>query len=177
MATVHIIHGFIGAGKTTFAKRLERETSAKRFTPDEIIVERYGKDLSVEEIRKANLAVKKEIWKEVERAVQQERDVILDYGLWKKQKRTELVRNVEKIGGKPVVYRVTCDPAIMKQRALSRNEDGNNLTITSKRYDMYRERFEPMDEDEEHIKICKSPMEKGGNYRRPPALQKNEGEV
>ena len=153
MATIYIIHGFIGAGKTTFAKRLEKETGAKRFTPDEIIAKRYGKNLSVEEIRNVNLTVKEEIWKEVEVAIQQEQNVILDYGLWKKQQRVELVQKVQKLGGKPIVYEVICDPIIMKQRALKRNEDGD-MAITPERYDMYYQRFEPMDEDEERITIC-----------------------
>lgn len=30
-----LIHGFLGAGKTTFAKRLEEEEKALRFTHDE----------------------------------------------------------------------------------------------------------------------------------------------
>ena len=155
MTTIYIIHGFIGAGKTTFAKRLEKETGAKRFTPDEIIVKRYGKNLSEEEIRNANLTVKEEIWKEVETAIQQEQDVILDYGLWKKQQRIELIQKVQKLGGKPIVYEVICDPIIMKQRALERNED-SDIAITPERYDMYYQRFEPMGEDEECITVCSS---------------------
>lgn len=35
MATAHLIHGYIGAGKTTFARRLETELPAVRFTHDE----------------------------------------------------------------------------------------------------------------------------------------------
>jgi len=158
MATIYIVHGFIGSGKTTIAKRLEKETSAKRFTPDEIIAKRYGKNLSVEEIRDANLTVKEEIWKEVESAIKQGRDVILDYGLWKKQQRIELIQKVQKLGGKPIVYEVICDSVIMKQRALERDEDGD-IAITPERYDMYYKRFESMDEDEERITVCKSPMD------------------
>jgi tRNA uridine 5-carbamoylmethylation protein Kti12 len=35
MATAHLIHGFLGAGKTTFARQLERELRAIRFSQDE----------------------------------------------------------------------------------------------------------------------------------------------
>ncbi|MCY7392641.1 MAG: ATP-binding protein, partial [Leptolyngbyaceae cyanobacterium CAN_BIN12] len=35
MTTLHLLHGFTGAGKTTFAKQLALEISAIRFTPDE----------------------------------------------------------------------------------------------------------------------------------------------
>jgi SpoVK/Ycf46/Vps4 family AAA+-type ATPase len=32
MATAHLLHGYIGVGKTTLARRLEDELSAVRFT-------------------------------------------------------------------------------------------------------------------------------------------------
>ena len=31
----HIVIGFIGSGKTTFARKLEKETGAVRFTKDQ----------------------------------------------------------------------------------------------------------------------------------------------
>lgn len=152
MSTVYLIHGFIGSGKTAFAKRLEKKTGAKRFTPDEIIVKRYGRELSVDKIRKANLLVKKEIWQEVEICIQNGRDVILDYGLWKKRQRVDLIDKVKKAGGKPVMYEVLCKPSMMKQRALQRKNIGD-VVISPERYDMYYQRFEPMSEDEERITI------------------------
>lgn len=152
MSTVYIIHGFIGAGKTIFAKKLEKETDAKRFTPDEIIAKRYGKNLSVEEIRNANLSVKDEIWKEVKDLIQHGQDVIMDYGLWKKQQRIDMVNKVQELGGKAVIYEMACNPLLMKQRALQRTNDGDTA-ITSERYDMYYQRFEPMGEGEERITI------------------------
>ena len=38
----HIIIGFIGSGKTTFARKLEKETGAIRFTKDEWMVRVFG---------------------------------------------------------------------------------------------------------------------------------------
>jgi hypothetical protein len=35
MSTAHLIHGFLGAWKTTFAKKLEAELGAVRFSQDE----------------------------------------------------------------------------------------------------------------------------------------------
>lgn len=37
--TLHLIHGYLGAGKTTFARKLEIDTKALRFTLDEWIVQ------------------------------------------------------------------------------------------------------------------------------------------
>ena len=42
MPNLHLIYGFAGAGKTTFARKLEAEISAIRFTHDEWMVKLYG---------------------------------------------------------------------------------------------------------------------------------------
>ena len=44
MATIHLMTGFIGFGKTTLAKKMEKELSAVRLTHDEIMLERYGRN-------------------------------------------------------------------------------------------------------------------------------------
>src|SRR5688572_8578404 len=41
VATAHLIHGFVGAGKTTFAKRLAAETGAIRLSMDEWYLRLY----------------------------------------------------------------------------------------------------------------------------------------
>src|SRR2546421_108333 len=48
MATVHLIHGFLGSGKTTFARQLEESLPAIRFTHDEWMSRIYGEDPPVE---------------------------------------------------------------------------------------------------------------------------------
>ena len=42
-AEIHLIHGFMGFGKTTLAKQLEKSLPAIRFTHDEIMLNRYGR--------------------------------------------------------------------------------------------------------------------------------------
>lgn len=50
--TAHLIIGFIGSGKTTFSKKLEKETGALRFTKDEYLkskkkpLELHGKNIT-----------------------------------------------------------------------------------------------------------------------------------
>lgn len=48
MATLHMMCGLPGAGKTTLARRLEREHRALRLTPDEWVTPLYGPELSQE---------------------------------------------------------------------------------------------------------------------------------
>jgi len=48
MATAHLIDGFLGAGKTTFARQLERDLPGIRFTHDEWMARLYGDDPPVD---------------------------------------------------------------------------------------------------------------------------------
>ena len=45
---VYIICGFIGAGKTTFAKKLEEKTGAVRITKDEWSIRLIGNDPTID---------------------------------------------------------------------------------------------------------------------------------
>jgi len=45
---VYMLYGFVGAGKTVFAKKLEKETGALRFTNDEWMISLYGNNPSAE---------------------------------------------------------------------------------------------------------------------------------
>lgn len=63
--TAHLVFGFLGAGKTTLAKRLERQHRAVRFTPDEWMARQFGEDPLAdifEEKATAILEVMQPIW-------------------------------------------------------------------------------------------------------------------
>ena len=44
----YILCGFIGAGKTTFARKLEKETKAIRITKDEWIIQIFGNKITLD---------------------------------------------------------------------------------------------------------------------------------
>ena len=52
MPTVHMIHGYLGAGKTTLALKMEQELPAIRFTHDEWMTRMYGDDPPVDQFRR-----------------------------------------------------------------------------------------------------------------------------
>jgi predicted ATPase len=47
-ATVYVLCGFIGAGKTTFAKQLEAQTGAVRITKDEWLIRIVGNEPAID---------------------------------------------------------------------------------------------------------------------------------
>lgn len=80
MAAVHLIVGYMGFGKTFFARRLERELPAVRFTHDGFMHALYGRNLPEEEFRDAWQRVDALIWKLAEQTVKAGAHAILDYG-------------------------------------------------------------------------------------------------
>ena len=85
MATIHLMCGFMGFGKTTIAKQIEKNFSAVRFTHDEIMLERYGREPN--DFQAKYKIVDDFILNEAEKCIKQGQNVVLDYGLWTHEKR------------------------------------------------------------------------------------------
>ena len=87
MAAIHLLVGFIGFGKTTIARRMEKELGAKRLTHDDIMVERFGRNPT--DFQEKYKIVDDFIKAEAEKSILEGNDVIMDYGFWSHQKRQE----------------------------------------------------------------------------------------
>ena len=103
---VYIICGFIGAGKTTFAKKLELKTGAIRITKDEWLMKLFGHNPRVEGFEEYDEKIcelsNNIAFQFVERGI----DVIIDDGFWVKKQRDEMRERIEKAGAKAVLYYV-----------------------------------------------------------------------
>lgn len=84
MPTVHMIHGFVGAGKTTFAKKLEQEIRAVRFSPDEWMCDLYGNNPPAGTFREYENNIRAVVRKIAGKVLAAGADVILDEGFWTK---------------------------------------------------------------------------------------------
>jgi predicted kinase len=89
MATAHLIHGYLGAGKTTFARRLEKDLPAVRFTHDEWMARLYGDDPPVDEFPAVYGRVSEQIDKLWPRCLELGLDVVLDLNFWSRRQRDE----------------------------------------------------------------------------------------
>ncbi len=106
--TLTLMVGLPGAGKTTRAKELERETGAIRFTPDEWHLFLFGDDFH--DPREHALhdqrhdRVEQLMWGLGKRLLAQGVSVILDYGFWAREQREEKFREARARAGQKDVF-------------------------------------------------------------------------
>jgi predicted kinase len=104
MATLHLIVGLPCSGKTTYAKKLELEQSALRFTPDEWHTRLFGLDLEHPEHDARHDLIEEIMWDVAARALQLGNNVILDFGFWGKSEREEYRTRAARVGANTVIH-------------------------------------------------------------------------
>ena len=151
MSTAHLLFGYIGSGKTTLAKELERQHNAVRFTPDEWMARLFGEDPPAEVFQeKASviLDIMEPMWI---RCLSLGVDVILDYGFWRRSDRDRARQLVREVGAVPLLWRLDCPDEEGRERVALRNRaDHRSLYIASATFDLLKGRVEPIEPDEDH---------------------------
>ena len=151
--TVYLICGFIGAGKTTFAKKLEEKTGAVRITKDEWSIRLIGNDPTIEGYAEHDHRII-ELSRDVAfQLVEKGIDVIIDEGFWAKQQRVELGKRIEEMGAKAVIYYLDTPIEVIRERVVERNSHVNHdsFMISGELLDHYLQFWQPPSEDEGHI--------------------------
>ena len=150
MPSIHLMCGFIGFGKTTIAKRLEKELPAVRFTHDEIMLERYGRN--PDDFQAKYKLVDEYIRKQAKQAIVQGQNVILDYGFWNRANRKEYWEWAKALTPDVVFEAVDCDVELAKKRALKRSvENPQELFIDEVCFDALLKKYEPISDNEKLI--------------------------
>lgn len=147
--TLHLIHGYIGAGKTTLARRLERELPGIRFSADEWMVSLYGVDPPESEYRAAQERVRGVMERCWRRCLELGQHVILDGGAWKRSERDHLRAAAAEVGAEFRLYALSLPDEEALARVLARNErEPGHLHVAENTYRVLRSQFEPLGEDE-----------------------------
>jgi predicted kinase len=108
MPTAHSIHGYLGVGKTTFARQLERDTLAIRFSHDEWMVRLYGDNPPVERFADYYRRVYEQIEEIWPRCLNFGVDVVLDFGFWSRDERDATREKISELGAVARLYRLNC---------------------------------------------------------------------
>jgi predicted kinase len=114
-ATLYLIVGLPGAGKTTKARQLEVESPALRFTPDEWMKALFGRNVPAER----DALEGRLIWIAL-RALQLHTNVVLDFGFWGKDERSSLRWIARQIGAKSQVIYLPIDRETQHKRVQMR---------------------------------------------------------
>lgn len=142
-----MIHGFVGVGKTTFAKKLEQDTNAIRFSPDEWMVDLFGQNPSAERFQEYFEKIEKVIWKIVRRCISVGADVILDFGFWTQAERDHCRDFARQAGAEVVIYSLHCPENVLRTRVAKRTSEmpEGALVINDHAINLFKKRFEPVD--------------------------------
>lgn len=162
-----MIHGFLGAGKTTFARSLEAALPALRFTHDEWMSRLFGDDPPAEQFPELYRRVSSQIDDLWPRCVRLGIDVVLDVNFWSRRERDETRSMAAAIGAETRLYQLLCPEEVAWRRVEQRNVDlRGSLFISRSTFDLLRSRFEPLDEDE--VRITKTEPRDAGFREQCP---------
>jgi predicted kinase len=145
-----LICGLPCAGKTTLAKRIERERSALRLTPDEWIARLFGAEISTEALDAARDPVEAALWDLAARVLGLGVDVILDFGFWSRQEREEFRARAAALGARIEVHFLDVPEEILLKRLAARNAQPppGTFAIDEARLMLWARDFEPPGADE-----------------------------
>lgn len=151
----HLIHGYLAAGKTTFARRLSVETGAILLSDDEWYLHLYTDGTPTEHLddvlyRRLRSQLD-ELWPQLlTRGV----DVVLDFGFWRRADRDRARALATKASAAPVLYNVVCDEKTARRRLAERNADpAGSFLLQGAAYDHLRTKFEDLGDDEAYAVV------------------------
>ena len=152
MPTAHLIHGYLGAGKTTFAKRLEADLPALRFSHDDWMSRLYGEDPPEADFAENHRRVWDLMGTLWPRALALGMDVVLDLGFWRRAERDRARELARAAGAEVHLYSLGCSDEVAWARIEARNRDlDGSLLITRDTFEVLKARFEPLGSDEDWV--------------------------
>lgn len=133
MATLHLMVGLPGSGKTTEATRLAEQYHALRLTPDEWQYHLFGNDFVPDgdhaEHDRRHMQIEELMWKTAQEVLRLGVDVILDYGFWAREERDALRAEAKKLGVGFQIHYMACSEEELWRRLQLRNERAGKTPV------------------------------------------------
>lgn len=150
-ATLHIIQGFLGAGKTTFSQKLAMEINAVHLNPDEWCVKLFSKQEYEQNWEKCFTQIREILWEKNKAYLLNGTDVIFDSGFRDKESRLYAQSIAIECGAEFKHYYIYVPDDIAKQRIAMRT--GKIAENNLKNYNLIKKLFAEPDADEMAIVI------------------------
>lgn len=147
MATLYLICGMAGSGKTSLAKQLETSFSAIRFSPDEwikIVIKDKTDKMELDRLRAPIEALQ---WDIAQRLLQKDISVILENGFWSKKERLAYRATAEALGAVVELHYLNIAKDELWRRLQTRNATAPNdsFHVTEHELDTWLSWFTPPD--------------------------------
>jgi predicted kinase len=123
MATLFLICGLPGSGKTTLAKQLEISYSALRLCPDEWISALLADITDMAELDRLRTPVEAVQWEVAKRVLALGINVILENGFWSRDERASYRSRAEALGARVELKYLNVDRDELWSRLAKRNQN------------------------------------------------------
>lgn len=154
MATVHLISGLPGSGKTTHSKELASRTDAVHFSLDTWLITAFGSyEIETighdEHVRRVH-ACRKLIWNLAPEFLQRDVDIILDDGFFLRKDRKKVIEMADKKNAKAKIHYLKTPLSILRERLQKRNNrlPKYHFWIDPEILEMFVDMYEVPHEDE-----------------------------
>lgn len=147
----YLICGFLGAGKTTYSKKISNETGAIHLNPDEWCVKLFSKEEYEQNWDACFSKTIEYLWKEAEEYAKQRTSLIFDMEFWTKLSRDKAIKKAVELGFSPIIHYVYAQDKVLKERISKRT--GVIADYNFKHFDEIKKQFEEPIADECVIKI------------------------
>lgn len=163
MPVAVLLIGLTGSGKTRLARQLAARGMAVLSVDEQVFAAhgQYGVDYAEDEYFAKERPVVDAIQRELAAQLRAGRDVVLDYGLWRRSEREAWKALVTAAGGQWRLVYLAVNRAELLRRLTIRNRqrDANSLYVSEEALDSFFARFEPPDGDEQAITYSGDPAE------------------
>ena len=143
--------GFLGAGKTTYSKKLAQNTGAQHLNPDEFCMQKYPPEEYENNWEACFVQTLEYLWQEIATYIKHYKDVIFDMGFWTKSSRKQAVNKIKQMGGNPIIYYIYAPDEVLKQRLKTRT--GKIAEQNLLQFDIIKKSFEEPSQDEVFVTI------------------------
>jgi predicted kinase len=148
IATLYMLCGLPGAGKTTLARRLERERGAFRLAEDDWMIRLFGSaDGHGDEQRERIKAVQ---WEIAERILRLGGNVVLDWAFWLRSERDDYRARASALGASAELYYLDVPREELLRRLTERDlaRPADSFPVTADELEIWTTMFEPPTVDE-----------------------------
>jgi predicted kinase len=148
MATLYLLCGLPGSGKTTLARQLERERNALVLSEDVWMARLYPEAHGHDDAKRERLKAVQ--WEIAARALRIGVDVVLDWGFWGRAERDDFRARAAALGACAELHYldVPRDELIARLTARNANLPPDSFPVTIAELDAWRCWFQPPEDDE-----------------------------